>query len=278
MKNRAAEGLALDLKATEEILVNFLREEVHKVGFKKVILGLSGGIDSALVAFLAAKAFGPENVYTVMMPYKTSSKESLEHAELVVKASGINTKKVEITPMADAYFAMNDDMTSLRKGNIMARMRMCVLFDNSAKEGALVLGTSNKTEILLGYSTQFGDSASAINPIGDLYKAQVWALSEYMGVPSEVIKKKPSADLWEGQTDEQELGFSYQIADEILYYLVEERLQPCEIISLGYDEKTVEAVTRKIKMNQYKRKLPVIANVSKRGMGNNFKYPRDWGV
>lgn len=278
MKNNAKEGLSLDLKATEEILVNFLREEVNKVGFKKVILGLSGGIDSALVAFLAAKAFGPENVYTVMMPYKTSSKESLEHAELVVKKTGINTKKVEITPMVDAYFAMNEDMTSLRKGNVMARTRMCVLFDNSAKEGALVLGTSNKTEILLGYSTQFGDSASAINPIGDLYKAQIWALSEYMGVPEEIVKKKPSADLWEGQTDEQELGFSYQMADEILYYLIEERLKPEEVISLGYDKKVVETVVRKIKMNQYKRKLPVIANISKRGIGSNFKYPRDWGV
>lgn len=278
MKNKVAEGLTLNLKETEEILVNFLREEVHKVGFKKVILGLSGGIDSALVAFLAAKAFGAENVYTVMMPYKSSSRESVEHAELVVKKSGINTKKVEITPMVDPYFAMNEDMTSLRKGNIMARTRMCVLFDNSAKENALVLGTSNKTEILLGYSTQFGDSASAINPIGDLYKAQVWELSRHMGVPEELINKKPSADLWEGQTDEQELGFSYKMADEILYCLVEEKLEPNEVVALGYDEKIVNTIVRKIKMNQYKRKLPVIANITKRGMGNNFKYPRDWGV
>ena len=278
MKNNATEGLALDLKATEDILVNFLREEVHKAGFKKVILGLSGGIDSALVAFLATKALGAENVYTVMMPYKTSSKESVLHAELVVKALGINNKKVEITPMADAYFAMNEDMSSLRKGNYMARTRMCVLFDNSAKEGAMVLGTSNKTEILLGYSTQFGDSASALNPIGDLYKAQVWALSEYMGVPAEVVKKKPSADLWEGQTDEQELGFSYQMADEILYYLIEERLEPKEIVEIGYDEKVVNAIIRKIKFSQYKRKLPIIVNVSKRGMGNSYKYSRDWGM
>lgn len=278
MKNNAAEGLVLDLGKTEKMLVDFLREEVHKVGFKKVILGLSGGIDSALVAFLAAKAFGPENVYTVMMPYKTSSKESVDHAELVVKATGINTKKVEITPMVDAYFAMNEDMSSLRKGNMMARTRMCVLFDNSAKEGAMVLGTSNKTELLLGYSTQFGDSAAAINPIGDLYKAQIWALSEYMGVPKEIINKKPSADLWEGQTDEQELGFSYQTADEVLYYLVDERLTSEEIVALGYDKKIVETIVRRMKMAQYKRKLPVIANVSERGMGNSFKYPRDWGV
>lgn len=278
MKNNATEGLMLDLAKTRDVLVNFLRDEVKKIGFNKVILGLSGGIDSALVAFLAAEAFGPENVYTVMMPYKTSSKESVEHAELVVKATGINTKKVEITPMADAYFAMEKDMSSLRKGNVMARTRMCVLFDNSAKEGAIVLGTSNKTEILLGYSTQFGDSASAINPIGDLYKAQVWALSEFMGVPKEVIYKKPSADLWEGQTDEQELGFSYQMADEILYYLVEERMTLEEITALGYNEEIVKTIMRKIKMAQYKRKLPVIANISNRGMGTDFKYPRDWGV
>ncbi len=278
MKNRAAEGLMLDLEKTRDILVNFLRDEVHKIGFKKVILGLSGGIDSALVAFLAAEAFGPENVYTVMMPYKTSSKESLEHAELVVKATGINTKKVEITPMADAYFAMNDEMSSLRRGNFMARTRMCVLFDNSAKEGALVLGTSNRTEILLGYSTQFGDSASAVNPIGDLYKAQVWALSEFLGVPKEIIDKKPSADLWEGQTDEQELGFSYQMADEVLYYLTDERMTLEEITELGYDENIVKTIMRKIKMAQYKRKLPVIANISERGIGTDFKYPRDWGV
>ena len=278
MKNSAAEGLVLDLEKTEKMLVNFLREEVGKVGFKKVILGLSGGIDSALVAFLAAKAFGAENVYTVMMPYKTSSKESVEHAELVVKATGIHSKKLEITPMVEPYFAMNEDMTGLRRGNMMARTRMCVLFDNSAEEGAMVLGTSNKTEILLGYSTQFGDSASAINPIGDLYKAQIWALSEYMGVPKEIRDKKPSADLWEGQTDEQELGFSYQIADEVLYYLVEERMSLDEIVALGYDENIVKTIMRKVKMAQYKRKLPVIANVSDRGMGNNFRYPRDWGV
>lgn len=278
MKNNAADGLTLDLEKTRDMLVNFLRDEVHKIGFKKVILGLSGGIDSALVAFLAAEAFGAENVYTVMMPYKTSSKESVEHAELVVKATGIHTKKVEITPIVDPYFAMNEDMSSLRKGNMMARTRMNVLFDNSAKEGALVLGTSNRTEILLGYSTQFGDSASAINPIGDLYKAQVWALSEFMGVPKEVIDKKPSADLWEGQTDEQELGFSYRMADEILYYLTDERMRPEEVAALGYDENIIKSVIRRMKTAQYKRKLPVIANVSGRGMGTDFKYPRDWGV
>ena len=189
------EKLNVDLSVLEEVLVNFLREEAGKVGFKKVVLGLSGGIDSALVAFLAVKAFGPENVLGIMMPYKSSSKESVEHAQLVIEKTGMRSKLVEITPMVDAYFAMNPDMNSLRKGNKMARERMSILFDHSAAENALVLGTSNKTELLLGYGTQFGDSASAINAIGDLYKTHVWDLARHMGVPNELIDKKPSAHI-----------------------------------------------------------------------------------
>ena len=241
------EKLNIDLNVLEETLVNFLKEEVGKVGFNKVVLGLSGGIDSALVAFLAAKAFGPENV-------------------------------LEITPMVEAYFNLEQDMDSLRKGNKMARERMSILFDHSAKERALVLGTSNKTEIMLGYSTQFGDSASAVNPIGDLYKTHVWNLSRHMGVPRELVEKKPSADLWEGQTDEQELGFSYKMADEILYRLIDERMTSEEIIREGFSKDTVEKIIKKIKLSQYKRKLPTIAKVSKRTMGMEFRYPRDWGV
>lgn len=272
------EKLNINLNVLEETLVNFLKDEVEKTGFKKVVLGLSGGIDSALVAFLAAKAFGPENVLGVMMPYKSSSKESVEHAQLVVDASGIRSKKVEITPMVDPYFDLNPDMSSLRRGNVMARERMIILFDHAAKENALVLGTSNKTEILLGYSTQFGDSASAVNPIGDLYKAQVWALSKHIGVPREVIEKKPSADLWEGQTDEQELGFSYKMADEILYRLIDERMTLEEVVAEGFSKEVIEKIMRKIKLSQYKRKLPVIAKISGRTSGMDFRYPRDWGV
>ena len=208
--------LDLNLQLTEKILVDFVREEVHKTGFKKVLLGLSGGIDSGIVAYIAAKALGPENVMGIMMPYKQSSKESVEHAKLVVEDLGIESMLVEITPMVDAYFNLFPDMDSMRKGNKMARERMTILYDFSAKNNALVLGTSNKTELLLGYSTQWGDSASAINPIGDLYKTQIWALSEHMGVPKELIEKKPSADLWEGQSDEAELGFSYAEADSLL--------------------------------------------------------------
>lgn len=275
---KKGDKLYLDLNKVENILVNFVKEEVEKVGFKKVVLGLSGGIDSAIVAYIAAKALGPENVMGIMMPYKFSSKESLEHAELVVKDLGIKAKKIEITPMVDAYFALEPEISNLRMGNKMARERMSILFDYSAKEGALVLGTSNKTEILLGYSTQFGDSASAINPIGDLFKTHIWALSKHMGVPIELIEKKPSADLWEGQTDEGELGFSYLLADEILYRMVDERKSLEEIIVEGYSKDVIEKIEKKIKFSQYKRKLPVIAKISGRTIGRDFRYPRDWGV
>lgn len=270
--------LNLDLNLVENILVDFLREEANKAGFTKVVLGLSGGIDSALVAYLAAKAFGPKNVLGIMMPYKSSSKESVEHAKLVVEDLGIESKLIEITPMVDPYFDMNPDMDGLRKGNRMARERMCILFDYSAKEKALVLGTSNKTEMLLGYSTQFGDGASAINAIGDLYKTQVWELSRHMNIPNPLIDKKPSADLWEGQTDESELGFSYKLADEILYQLIDEREKKEEIIKKGYSEEIINKIIWKLKTSQYKRKLPLIAKISNRTIGREFRYPRDWGI
>ncbi|MGB6129480.1 MAG: NAD+ synthase [Psychrilyobacter sp.] len=270
--------IKLNMELTEKILVNFIREEVRSAGFEKVVLGLSGGIDSAIVAFLAVKALGPENVLGIMMPYKSSSRESLEDAERVVEATGMRVKKIEITDMLDAYFTKEPDISDLRKGNKMARERMTILYDYSAKEKSLVLGTSNKTEILLGYSTQWGDSASAINPIGDLLKTQVWDLSEYMGVPKEVIEKKPSADLWEGQSDEDELGFSYFLADEIINLLVDERYTKEEILEKGYSEKTIDSILWRIKTNQYKRKLPLIAKISNRTMEREFRYPRDWGI
>ncbi len=261
MKSSVAEKLLGNMGEIEEKLVSFIREEVSKRGFKKVMLGLSGGIDSALVAFLASKALGAENVETIMMPYKTSSKESLEHARLVVEATGINTKKIEITPMVDAYFSNDEEANGMRRGNYMARTRMCVLFDNSAKENAIVIGTSNKTEIMLGYGTQYGDTACGINPIGSLLKAQVWELSRYMGVPIEVIEKKPSADLWAGQTDEEELGFTYKVADEILYYIIYEEKSKEEIVELGYEAEIVNKVFSKIAANEYKRNMPTIAKI-----------------
>ncbi|MGL4534244.1 MAG: NAD+ synthase [Fusobacteriaceae bacterium] len=272
------EELKINLQMVEDVLVNFVKDEVTKSGFKKVVLGLSGGIDSAIVAYIAAKALGPENVMGIMMPYKASSKESVDHAELVIKDLGIKSKLIEITPMLDAYFALDPEISDMRKGNKMARERMTILFDYSAKDNALVLGTSNKTEILLGYSTQFGDSASALNPIGDLYKTHIWELSRHMGIPHQLIDKKPSADLWEGQTDESELGFSYLLADEILYKLIDERKTPKEIMEEGYDSEIINKIIRKIMFSQYKRKLPLIAKISGRTINREFRYPRDWGI
>ncbi|MCI5724740.1 MULTISPECIES: NAD+ synthase [Fusobacterium] len=254
----------LDLKVTHESLVNFLRENIKATGLKKAVIGLSGGIDSALVAYLLRDAIGAENILAIMMPYKTSNPESLLHAKMVVEDLKINSKVIEITDMVDAYFKNEPDATMLRKGNKMARERMSILYDNSAKEGALVIGTSNKTEIFLGYSTQFGDSACAINPIGDLYKTNVWDLSRYLGVPSPLIEKKPSADLWEGQTDEQEMGLTYKEADKILYRLLEEKKSIDEIESEGFDLNLIENIVSRMKRSEYKRRMPLIAELKNR--------------
>lgn len=269
--------MKLNLPLTKDILINFMREETHKIGLKNVVLGLSGGIDSALSAALAAMALGEKNVYTFGMPYKTSSGESLSDAKIVADHFGINFEEVEITDMADPYFAMQPDMNRMRMGNIMARLRMVVLFDRSAKHSGIVVGTSNKTELLLGYGTWYGDLASAINPIGDLYKSQVWELSDYLGIPEKVVKKKPTADLWEGQTDEQELGFTYADVDKFLYSYVDERRKISDLIESGYDEDFVKDVMGRIRRNQFKRKIPVIAKVSMRTIGRDFRYSRDWG-
>ena len=255
--------LDIDLEKVHNELVNFLKENFQKSGFKKAVLGLSGGIDSALVAYLLRDALGKENIYAIMMPYKTSNKNSLLHAELVVKDLGINSKVVEITDMIDAYFKNEENPSSLRKGNKMARERMSILFDNWSKENALVVGTSNKTEIFLGYSTQFGDSACALNPIGDLYKTNIWNLARYLKVPQEIIDKKPSADLWEGQTDEEEMGITYLEADKILFRLIEENKTVEEIISEGFDKGLIENITKRISRSEYKRKMPLIAKITR---------------
>lgn len=259
------------MKSLEEKLVKFIQEQVKNAGFKKVILGLSGGIDSALVAYLAVKALGKENVIAIKMPYKTSSQESIEHANLVLKDLGLEDRTIEITPMVDAYFTNQAEASSLRRGNYMARTRMTVLFDQSALENALVIGTSNKTEILLGYGTLFGDMACSFNPIGDIYKKDVWALSRYMGVPKKIIEKQPSADLWAGQTDEQELGLSYKEADEILERLVDKKQSLEEIVAAGYEEGIVNKVIQKVKSSAYKRKLNPIAKVGE-VLGRDFSF------
>ncbi|AVQ16521.1 NAD+ synthase [Fusobacterium gonidiaformans] len=259
------------MKSLEEKLVKFIQEQVKNAGFKKVILGLSGGIDSALVAYLAVKALGKENVIAIKMPYKTSSQESIDHANLVLQDLDLQEKTVEITPMVDAYFENQTSASSLRRGNYMARTRMTVLFDQSALENALVIGTSNKTEILLGYGTLFGDMACSFNPIGDIYKKDVWSLSRYMGVPKEIIEKQPSADLWAGQTDEQELGLSYKEADEILERLVDKKQSLEEIVAAGYEEGIVNKVIQKVKSSAYKRKLNPIAKVGE-VLGRDFSF------
>lgn len=275
--NGSVSGLAVNARLVRQILVGFLREEVHKVGLKKAVLGLSGGIDSALVAHLAAEALGPENVHAIVMPYKASNPESEAHALLVGEGIGINCQVIGITPMVDPYFEMFPDADSMRRGNKMARERMTILFDHSAACSALVLGTSNKTELLLGYGTLYGDMASALNPIGDLYKTQVWQLSEEMGVPKVVIDKKPSADLWAGQTDEQELGFTYRAVDELLYQMVDLRKSRSELLAAGFAADFIDQIYAKVQNSHFKRRLPVIAKVSTRTIDRDFRYSRDWG-
>ena len=255
--------LDLNLKEVHNELVEFLRENFKKAGFSKAVLGLSGGIDSALVAYLLRDALGKENVLAIMMPYKSSNPDSLNHAKLVVEDLEINSKTIEITDMIDAYFKNEKEATSLRMGNKMARERMSILFDYSSKENALVVGTSNKTEIYLGYSTQFGDSACALNPIGDLYKTNIWDLSRYLKIPNELIEKKPSADLWEGQTDEQEMGLTYKEADQVLYRMLEENKKVDEVLAEGFNKDLVDNIVRRMNRSEYKRRMPLIAKIKR---------------
>lgn len=270
--------LELNCDTVRRVLTGFLRNEVRKAGFQRVVVGLSGGVDSALSAYLAAEALGPENVTAILMPYRTSSPQSTAHAALVVEALRIDHFAVDITPMIDAYFGQFPDADQMRRGNKMARERMTILFDHSARLSALVLGTSNKTELLLGYGTLHGDMASAVNPLGDLYKTQVRQLSRHLGVPTPIIEKQPSADLWEGQTDEAELGFTYEAVDRVLSLLVDQRYEVAELIAAGQvDERFVRAVARRVQTSQYKRRLPVIAKISSRTIDRDFRYARDWG-
>ena len=255
--------LDLNLKEVHNELVEFLRENFKKASFSKAVLGLSGGIDSALVAYLLRDALGKENVLAIMMPYKSSNPDSLNHAKLVIEDLKINSKTIEITDMIDAYFKNEKEATSLRMGNKMARERMSILFDYSSKENALVVGTSNKTEIYLGYSTQFGDSACALNPIGDLYKTNIWDLSRYLKIPNELIEKKPSADLWEGQTDEQEMGLTYKEADQVLYRMLEENKTTEEVLAEGFNKDLVDNIVRRINRSEYKRRMPLIAKIKR---------------
>jgi len=269
--------LDVNVELVSDLLVRFLRAEAGKFGFEKAVLGLSGGIDSAVSAALAARAFGPDNVLCVLMPYRTSNPDSEADANLVAEALGVRTKKVDISAMADGYLDQEDIDDRMRRGNVMARARMVVLYDLSAAERALVVGTSNKTEILLGYSTQFGDAASALNPLGDLYKHQVYQLARHLEIPSSVVDKPPSADLFEGQTDEDELGFTYDEVDRLLVLLIDERYTEDELVREGFDPTFIQAIVRRIVMNQYKRLPPIIAKLGKRTINQDFRYLRSWG-
>jgi NAD+ synthase len=277
LKDAVLQRLNINPELAKRILTAFIRDEVAKSGMKKAVLGLSGGIDSALSAYLSAEALGAENVLVVRMPYESSSPESLLHAELVMEDLQLPSLTVPITPMVQPLIEQFPDMSNVRKGNIMARQRMIVLYDQSVAWGGLVMGTSNKTEFLLGYSTIYGDSGVALHPIADLYKYQVRQLARALGVPSPLIDKAPSADLWAGQTDESELGFTYEDADTVLYLLVDERYTVEEAAEeSGFDVAFVSKVWERVKANHYKRTMPNIAKLSRRTIGHDFLYLRDY--
>lgn len=261
---------------TEKILTKFIREEIGKTGFSNGVLGLSGGLDSAVCAALAARALGPDHVIACIMPYGNMFPEDAEDARSLARKLKLKVYDIDIAPMVDAYFAQCPATEKLLKGNKMARERMSILYDYSIRERALVLGTSNKTEMLLGYGTIYGDMACALAPIGDLYKTQVRQLAVHLDIPEKIRSKAPTAGLWAGQTDEQELGLTYAAIDEILYNLVDKRLSRQQLIDEGFDPAHIDKIVRFIKCSQFKRLRPPIAKLSERTVGHDFLYPYDW--
>lgn len=270
--------LSINTDVATEILTGFIRSEIGRVGYSRAVINLSGGLDSALSCALAVKALGHENVLALRLPYRTSSPDSLEHAQLLIDQFKIPSDTIDITSMVDPLIERDPDISRVRRGNIMARSRMIVLYDQSEVFRGLPVGTSNKTEILLGYSTLWGDMASAINPIGDLYKTQVRQLSRALEIPAPILDKPPSADLWLGQTDEGELGFTYEQVDRLLYLLVDQRYSPKECVEEGFDEEFVGKVLTRIRRSQFKRMMPPVAKLSNRTVGYDFLYLRDWGT
>jgi NAD+ synthase len=278
------EELAIDTAVARRLIAEFIRGQLRQAGFERAVLGLSGGIDSALVAYLVAEAIGAERLHSVLMPYRTSSPASRGDAEEVVRRLGCSAEVVEISAMVDGYFGADGrpgaagpeglDASALRRGNFMARMRMSVLYDRSVTWGGLVVGTGNKTESLIGYTTLFGDQACAFNPIGDLYKSQVRQLSAAIGVPEAIIRKAPSADLWPGQTDESEAGFSYPELDRLLFWRIDKRRSLEECVALGYERAMVERVDRMVAGAEFKRQVPPIAKLGPRTAGVDYLYPR----
>ena len=268
----------IDAPSALQVITAFITSQLEQTGFERLVVGLSGGVDSATVAYLAARAIGPDNLLAVRMPYRSSSPDSEADAMRVVSALGCRTERIDITPMVDPMLALvsGDDEAALqlRRGNVMARQRMIVLYDRSAAFDALVVGTSNKTEALLGYGTQFGDMASAFAPIGDLYKSQLRAVASELGVPEEILAKPPSADLWPGQTDEGELGASYDDLDRILFALVDRRWSQERCVAAGLDGALVAWVAQRVARHEFKRQTPPVAKVSLRTPGVDHLYPR----
>jgi NAD+ synthase len=269
---------AIDAEQAIGVISGFIRSQLEQTGFERLVVGLSGGVDSATVAYLAAKAIGPDNLLALRMPYRSSSPDSETDAVRVVTALGCRTELVEITPMVDPMLALisGEDAGSLqvRRGNVMARQRMIVLYDRSVAFQALVAGTGNKTEALLGYGTLYGDMAAAIAPIGDLYKSQLRAVAGALGVPDEILAKPPSADLWPGQTDEGELGATYDDLDRILFALVDRRWSEERCVAAGLDARLVAWVARRVAANEFKRQVPPVAKLSLRTPGIDHLYPR----
>ncbi len=270
--------LQINTGLARKILTGFIRTEITRTGLQRAVVALSGGIDSAVSCYLAAEALGGQNVLAVRMPYRSSSQDSLTDAQAVIDATGVQSLTIDITPMVEPLFERFPEMDNVRRGNVMARQRMVIIYDQSAAFNGLVVGTGNKTEIMLGYTTLYGDSACALNPLGDLYKTQLRQLARDLGVPASIVEKPPSADLWAGQTDEGELGYTYAEVDKLLYLLVDERYTPEECVEAGFAEVFVHAVVERVRRNQFKRILPPIAKLSNRTVGYDFLYLRDWGT
>ncbi|HKQ60953.1 MAG TPA: NAD+ synthase [Candidatus Polarisedimenticolaceae bacterium] len=269
-------GLAIDPAATVEILTRFIAAEVGRGGHRGVVLGLSGGLDSAVAAYLAARAVGPQATTCLLLPHGHLAPHALDDARRVVRRLGVEAETIDIAPLVRGFLEVSGEVDRLRLGNAMARCRMLLLYDRSAVRGSLVLGTSNKSELLLGYGTIHGDLAHALNPLGDLYKTQVRALADYLRVPASIRRRAPSADLWPQQTDERELGFRYADVDRLLELLIDARASRRTAISAGFPREFVDRVLRRVVRTQFKRRPPLIAKISTRTIGWDFRYPRDW--
>ncbi len=274
------ENLAINCNRVTRILVEFIRKGIKNSGFQRAVLGLSGGIDSTVVAYLAVEALGdPHNVYALILPYKSYQSESVKDARLIAKKLRINSQIIRIEPMIEEYFrnfsrriipspavlggegAQVKELEYLRKGNKMARERMSILYDWALSLRALVLGTSNKTELNMGYFTKYGDGGVDLEPLGGLYKTQVRQLARYLGVPQPIINRRPSAGLWPGQTDEGELGINYEELDRILYCMLEKKYSVKKILTLGFSVENIEKVKNFVKNSEHKRRLPPVAKI-----------------